>query len=441
MNNAFAAVYLAETVLVVVVFRARRVKLFSIYGFAVASIFVVNYLGGALLAFPLVRQYFFLSTAYPLPFSLTAPEYFSFFLFAQSHLAGWLFAALVTPPMASRPTSAAAEDSGRSGSAPGVIPWAVLVAFVSYSAYLVSHLSLYQVLFGLSDYDMLRETAAARLGYFAYVFSKGLALFASLYLVLTFRSSLVRVVAVVSGLAAAFVTLQKSVPAYYVVAYAVLFLTRRRGHDLRSVTDRAIALAGAGGLTVAGVVSYLAYDAPVGQVALSIFRRVALLPHALDYDAVLMVDRQMHHQVADFLSSFPSLEQLLLHTQRYYMGGLLESFIFGSGAPNATANTYYITALYLDLRFASVAVTFLLALAFLQVDRWYYRRAHMAGAPVTAAYIAAVLNVGKLSSSHLGTVFVSEGIVFIVAAAAVLFFADGGRRRTAVRAGSVHDVL
>lgn len=424
MTWIYSVIYVAEALVLAAVFRARRIKLFSMYGFALGAIFVVNYIGGALFPFRAVQEYFFGTMGYPVPFTLADPEYFRYFAYSQANLAAWLVAALSVRPF----DSAAPRDQGRAlahashRDAPRLraLDTVLLVGFVTYSLYLASHLSLYQILLGFGDYDALREAAAANLSYFAYVYSKGLALFFSLYLLLVFRGRAVRTLIVVCGLAAAFVTLQKSVPAYYAVAYLLLAVTRRRGSDLRWVSDRTLVIAALAGLSVSSLMSYLAYDVSVGDLVLSIFRRVSLLPHALNYDAILMVDQLHRGEYAVTMSSFPTIEQALFHAQRYYMGSLLEDFTFASGASNATANTFYITALYFDMRYAAVAVSFLLARAFLAVDRWYYTRARAQDPIVIAAYLSLVLGGGKISSSHLGTVLVSEGILFVVAAAALM---------------------
>ncbi len=289
----------------------------------------------------------------------------------------------------------------------------LLTGYVLYGVYLISKLNIYSVLIGFSDYDLLREQASQSLGYFAYAYSKGIALFLSIYLYLIFRRSAMRGLILAIGILVAFVTLQKSVPAYYAIAYVLVLATSSRGVDLRRVSDRGVVAAAAAGLGVATLMSYFAYDAAFGDVVLSIARRVALLPHALDYDAILMVDLQYKHELSMLMATFPTVEQYVFHSQHYYMGSLLEDFTFASGAPNATANSYYITALYLDLRYASVPVSFMLAALFAVVDRWYDNRAALSDPLTNAAYVAAVLGGAKVSSSHLGTVFVSEGLLFI----------------------------
>jgi hypothetical protein len=133
-----------------------------------------------------------------------------------------------------------------------------------------------------------------------------------------------------------------------------------------------------------------------------------------------MVDTQYHRDFASLMSSFPTIEQAIFHAQRFYMGTLLEDFTFASGASNATANTYYITALYLDLRYASVPLSFLIAWCLARIDSWYYQVAHDGRAVVVAAYITVAFGAAKLSSSHLGTVLVSEGMVFVIACAGAI---------------------
>ncbi len=82
--GAFATAYILEAAALIAFFRGQRIRLFSMYGFALATIFVVNYVGGAFFASAAVREYFFATMGYPYP-SLSPTPSTSRFSYTPKH--------------------------------------------------------------------------------------------------------------------------------------------------------------------------------------------------------------------------------------------------------------------------------------------------------------------------------------------------------------------